>query len=304
MAIQRLASVVLDLATEFRYDIWNIGYIYRTLGRVDDLLAIPKQLTWFPAQRPYRYLADPFVVERGDGYIVFAEEYDYFRKGPKGIICRVAIKQPSQVQVIIREKHHLSYPCPFFRNGTTYLLPESCDSTKTGIYALDESLETATGYDFLLDGVHAVDPTLHAYRGRYYIFCQVRQRQQEYLHCYYAETPFGPWVSHPQNPLKTGKRGSRPGGKLFECRGEWFRPAQNCEKTYGGSLLIYKVKKLTPDVFEEEEILEIFPDRTGPYPHGLHHIHVEKDIIVMDAKKRHIHILWPLKKLLRSPSVS
>ncbi len=79
------------------------------------------------------------------------------------------------------------------------------------------------------------------------------------LFLYYADTPFGPWYSHANNPVKGDARSARPAGRLFQCQGKLLRPAQDCSQSYGGALKICRVEKLTESEYQERVIDHIDP---------------------------------------------
>jgi hypothetical protein len=67
--------------------------------------------------------------------------------------------------------------------------------------------------------------------------------------------------------------------------GVLYRPAQDCSRTYGGALVLNRVTRLTETAFAEEVAVRVEPDRTGPYPDGLHHFVPFGDVTIIDGKR-------------------
>jgi hypothetical protein len=106
------------------------------------------------------------------------------------------------------------------------------------------------------------------------------------LHAWHAPDLFGPWVPHAGNPVKTDVRSSRPAGRPFVHRGQLYRPAQDCSRTYGGAVTINRVVRLSPTAFEEETIAVVEPYVDSPYPYGVHTLSTAGEYTVIDGKGR------------------
>ena len=102
------------------------------------------------------------------------------------------------------------------------------------------------------------------------------------LHLYYADNPFGPWTSHPGNPVKSDVRSARPGGNLFRWNGQLIRPAQDCGSRYGYATTLNKILRLDTESFEEEQIGRILP-KWDESLLGTHTINHANTLTVVDA---------------------
>jgi hypothetical protein len=87
---------------------------------------------------------------------------------------------------------------------------------------------------------------------------------------FHSKSPFGPFESHPFNPIRMGLEGSRMGGAILRSGGRLLRPAQNCSRSYGGSLQFYEIEKLTTAEYRERKVREIRPDAGSGFPLALH----------------------------------
>jgi hypothetical protein len=75
-----------------------------------------------------------------------------------------------------------------------------------------------------------------------------------------------------------------------------YRPAQDCSVHYGAAVVVNRILRLDPNVFEEVEVTRLEPGRDWPYPHGLHTLNACGDgWLVIDAKRRMIDPLGPLR---------
>eukprot|EP01136_Pigoraptor_vietnamica_P038953 Opistho-1_new@108965 len=63
-----------------RSDFWQVGVVNAPIGTLTEAGALSRHrdaVTWLPDPGPWRYLADPFGLQRGDSTHVFVEAYDY-----------------------------------------------------------------------------------------------------------------------------------------------------------------------------------------------------------------------------------
>ena len=288
------------LANElFRYDIWNVGVVRKTITTIDDLAELPEPV-WLPPAPPLTYIADPFLVVRGGREAILAELYSHHRGG-RGQIVRVFLDDRSDAlhyETVIDTPTHLSYPFPMHFGDEDYCIPETYRSGACVRYRLTPSGRFV--FDrVLIDGIAAVDPTLVFHGGLWWLFCTDHQRgNNSLLLAFYSETPDGIWTPHPLNPIKCNLVGSRPAGPFFHLNDRLYRPAQDCSLTYGGAVVIHEVLALTPTAFDERPVITIRPDRSWPYPDGVHHLVVERDCVILDAKRTRYDWAYRLRRLI------
>ena len=80
-------------------------------------------------------------------------------------------------------------------------------------------------------------------------------------------------------------RGARPAGMPFTIDGRLFRPGQDCAATYGAAITIHEVMTLTETDFRESVATVLRPDRSGPFPHGLHTLVHDGERFWVDGKR-------------------
>lgn len=266
---------------------WTIGIVDAPLREIVRTQRLPP-VRWLPPLGDLRYLADPFAWEEDGKWHLLAEEMDY-RRG-RGRIVATSLDRsglPGEWAVAAESEAHLSYPSLFRHAGRTCMAPESWELGRVEAWAL---VATPAGWrrlpDAVLPGVAAVDATLAERGGRWWLFCTDRLgRPDEDLLVFSAEQPHGPWTPHPMNPVKSTRRGARPAGPLFMLDGALHRPGQDSTSTYGGAIVIHRIDVLSSTEYREREICRLEPDRTGPWPDGIHSICAAGERTLIDGKR-------------------
>lgn len=268
--------VFTQLNSLLRFQQWGVGVIHAPIEQVIGLVdrkseALVRSARWLPEQRG-RFLADPFAVEHRHGIKILAEDFDW--KTGQGHIAAVEAGPDGNFGAptpAIRLPYHMSYPYLFQDGPATYCVPEMHESGEVALYRADAHLRRWRRIGTLLENAPVIDPTIFQYEGRWWLFGTRKDfGDNGKLFAWYAEELTSPWQPHAANPLKTDIRSSRPAGPPFVHAGELFRPAQDCSTGYGAAIVINRITCLTPTRFEEQFVSTIFPDRTGPYPTGLH----------------------------------
>ncbi|MGH2572289.1 MAG: glucosamine inositolphosphorylceramide transferase family protein [Actinomycetota bacterium] len=268
-------------------DRWSVGIADRPIETFLGNGQAPR-IRWLSEPGGSRYLADPFAVPNGDGLALLAEEYDYGRhRGRITLLQPTEDGDPRSHGDVFRLEGHASYPFVFEHAGMVYCVPETARARRVDLYRATEPPRSWTFVTTLLEGVPALDPTLFRYGDRWWLFFTDRDRGPYTKLCaWFADDIEGPWGPHPQNPLKTDVRSSRPAGTPFVHDGALFRPAQDNSRGYGGAVAINRVLRLTSTEFEEEVVAVVEPDERGPYPAGLHTLAAAGERTLLDGKRR------------------
>ena len=256
MAVKRLR---LRLRGHTRLDQWFLAY---NLGDVQITEQSLDQLNYMEPPKG-RFWADPFPIERDGTYFIFLEEFVY--EAMKAHISVIEMDSEGNwnppVKVLERD-YHLSYPFLFEWEGNLYMIPETKRNKTIELY---RCVEFPMRWEFetvLMDDVQAVDTTLHEKDGLWWLFSNIGGKDfasNDELHIFYSETPFGPWIPHKRNPVKSDVRSARPAGRLFYQNGDLFRPAQDCSERMGGAMCLNRVISLTTEDFKEEVVTRIEP---------------------------------------------
>jgi hypothetical protein len=271
----------------FRHQQWSLGLIRMPVAELVERATAGKNdlpaVEWLPEERAY-FLADPMVAGEDGNLTVFAEQFDWL--SGLGHIVQVKGFGSSGSTIAIRSDQHLSYPYLVEDAGALYCIPECSESRRVTLYQLDDATGRWEERKVLIDDFAAVDPTLFHFSDRWWLFCTNGEvGANEFLHAWHAHDLLGEWERHAVNPIKIDIGSARPAGKPFKYNDHLIRPAQDCSKRYGGSLVFNRIVRLTPDEFAEEPVTRLEPDGGGPYPAGLHTVSSAGGITVIDGAR-------------------
>lgn len=232
-----------------------------------------------------RFWADPFIVRDGQRWWMFFEELIY--RGDRGTIAAWEMGQKGPIGepvTALETDCHLSYPQVFRVADTWYMIPETNKRRRIELYRAERFPLGWTFDRTLVDDIDAVDATLLEHEGRWYLFTSIGEPgidRTEELHILVADSPFGPFAAHPENPVVADVRRARMGGQFFRHNGRLYRPAQVGVPIYGAGMTVHEVLELTPTRFSERVVYEILP-RWRPGLIGSHTINAADGLSVID----------------------
>jgi hypothetical protein len=213
------------------------------------------------------HYADPFVISIGGQMYVFFEVWrDDHSKGVIQCAMLDQVGHWTEPELVLERPYHLSYPFVFTWCGDLYLLPETRQNKTIELY---RAIEFPRRWDLaavLMDGVDAVDSTLLEFDGQWWMFTAglgdswARLRQ---LSIFHADSPFGPWLPHPRNPVVNNPGTARPAGRLFIDQGQLIRPGQDCRLRYGYAIVWNRVDLLNDFEYRETRLAEFKPKLTS-----------------------------------------
>ena len=85
---------------------------------------------------------------------------------------------------------------------------------------------------------------------------------------------------------------------VFNAEGRLFRPGQDCAATYGAAVVVHEILTLTGTDFREVPVAELRPDKSGPFPHGLHTLVHDGERFWVDGKRFVLDLSVFRKKIL------
>lgn len=263
LGVARLASrVVVANVDRARFvEQWQLGY---RLGA-----GPPAPLGFKTIEPPHdRFWADPFAVEVDDGYVVFFEEFVYPRRGEqdRGWISSFRIERDGQrgpVTKVLEEPHHLSYPLVFSWRGEWYMLPESMHAKRIVLYKSTHFPDRWEPCAVLFDDLPGVDNTIAEIDGHWWLWVTLPTSRTttaaEETLLFHADTPLGPFVAHPANPVSTDARYARGAGRPFLQEGHWIRPVQDGTGRYGRAIIFMRIDRLDLHAYAESEVSRLEP---------------------------------------------
>jgi hypothetical protein len=271
----------------FLGEVWNIGFMESC---VEDFIEekINYGIRWLFKPVKGFYFADPCVLEHNGSLFVFFEKFDqHERKGSIYVLDFDGKESQRKMTLSMSAPYHLAYPFVFKDNDEVYMTLEEARSNNINLYQFvafpDKWEKVAT----LVENVPGLDPTICRHDNLWWLFFVLKEKGQSVkLYTYYSDHLFGPWKPHKRNPVKADIRSSRPAGKIFYYKGSLVRPAQDCSVSYGGRIVLNRIKKLTPSEFDEEEMNYIEPNFENKNIKGVHTFAHSEEYVFVDGKKQ------------------
>lgn len=267
---------------------WNVGVIAEPISS----FLYPKnanKITWLPSPGRGKYLADPFGLIRDNRIFILCEEFDYSTRRGR-IVCFEEGKDNAFVAccVAIELPIHVSYPYLLEWKGETYCVPETSQAREVSLYRAQEFPYRWKKATTLIGDFPGVDTSIFQFAERWWLTCaNLEDGPWEKLFIWYADDLTGSWRPHGANPVKISRRSSRPAGTPFLHEGTLYRPAQDCSNSYGQNVVINRIRRLTTEEFEEEEVAFVKPFQ-APYLEGLHTLSSTDGLTLIDGKRSRI----------------
>lgn len=251
---------------------------------------------WAPAigshallKAPKGWWGDPCVVMAQDRRLLFVEEMLDPRLKKATIACvELTAGGARALGVALDEPGHLSFPQVFAWQGQWYMTVESGYDRRVSLYrATDFPLGWVRVQD-LVTGRVCVDPTLHHHDGRWYLFANVAENDNntcDELFLFVADRLEGPYAPHPASPIVCDVRRARMAGRLFRRGGSLIRPAQDCGPGYGNAVVFNEVLELGPTTYRERQLSRLAPHLTRSVD-GCHTYNVAGSVEVLDVLGR------------------
>jgi len=246
----------------------------------------------------YNWLADPFLFEREGQVYLFVEYYDETLGHAVIAYYRVENGVATFGKRIIENKYHMSYPCVFTFNGELYMIPETSANKSVDLYKADEFPDKWTKYTTLLNEGF-VDSTVHIINDELFLLTYKKNRDVWDLSLNSIDIDNKRIKEIDKTIYKTNV--GRPAGLLFYENDQLYRPAQNCSKKYGESIILYKVNQISSEGYSEEfyrefTISEVKVDSHIDRIHTINHV---GDICVIYGYMEKFDMLRPFKLIKR-----
>ena len=224
-----------------------LGGSWKTAYRLQD--GKDQEYTVVPAPQG-TWIADPMLFEKDGQHYLFVELFDE-KKDKAGIgYYQFVNGKPQFRKQIIEEPYHLSYPCVFTWEGTCYMIPESAAGNTLDLYRAVHFPDEWVLDSNLIRGEKYVDTTVTEQEGEIYALgyhktgnkwgltvFRLDMRQKALIRC--TEEIFTENVG-------------RPAGYILQK--EMLRPAQDCSRLYGESVIWYKIDRMSEDGYEEHPV--------------------------------------------------
>lgn len=256
---------------------WALGFVRGGVNAVMESDHL--EINWVKMPKD-RWFADPFVLDVTETDILLLVE-DYAFATKKGIISLLHINKSTMEivsrKVLLELPTHLSFPAIWRKEGHIYVYPESAGSGRLDMYEYDAAKEELTFVKTICDEV-VWDSYITEAFGEPLLFTAAKNDYQ--LDIFAWETKKDRFVPYQQ--IVSDKPNSRMGGAVFEYKGKYYYPAQNCEKSYGGSIDIKRLR-LEHEKLKVEGVVKHIESPNKQYPLGLHTLNEYKGVVVIDV---------------------
>lgn len=260
---------------------WNIGFATTTPEELIEHKKLGK-VEWLKHSYRDRFFADPFVYSQSDTeIIVFVEELEFDK--PIGrlteLVVDVKSKKLLRKYTLLELDSHLSYPAIIRNEGEVFVCPENGSAGKLTLYKYDKELHKLLPVKVMIEEALA-DATIRKIGDVYYMFATKVPNTQEDLYLYQSTHFDGDY--NEVGLVTKGREHSRPAGDLFDVEGEFYRPAQNCSKRYGGAVEVMKCSISSDNRYSEAHCFSLNPT-SFRYNIGLHTINFYEGGCVIDG---------------------
>lgn len=271
---------IKDIYKKLTRNSWAIGFVAEGL---DGVFSDNPQYIW--VKNPYKdqcWFADPFILDVTDDYIfLLVEEFQY--SAPKGRIAKLTVNRQTmtieKMEILLEEATHLSFPNIWRKGNEIFVYPENYRSGKLNLYKL---VDDATRLEKV--GVLSKEPLTDAVMtdvfGERLLF-STKMPNPNGNELYIFTLDDQQRVTN-MDSARFGDNHARMAGQFFEYDGKIYRPAQDCNKIYGGAVIIEEVGKKG-----EQFVFSPIKQLTSKHPLlriGMHTLNEYKGVVVVDVK--------------------
>jgi len=204
--------------------------------------------------------ADCFVVEEKERLFLFFEEWEGNDKAHISVgEFNTKKLELENVEKILVKDYHLSYPNILKYKSDWYLIPESHENKSVELYKFSKFPYKVKKVRTLLGPINAADTTTIIYKNTIYFFTSLIRAgscdHSDDLSLFFCDDLLnGKLIEHPMSPIKKGKKLSRMAGAIIRNDKRLLRYSQDCSVSYGETMNIFEVTKLSKKDYEEKFI--------------------------------------------------
>lgn len=257
---------------------WNIAIVSNTLDEITKGWALNYRMMEY--HNPDAWYADPFILDiTNTHYYILAEEYLH-SLGRARISKLVINKQTMQLEKVIpllTLPTHLSYPAIIRKGNEVYVYPESGESGFLKMYRYDSNKESLLETETIIEDSLA-DATITHLFGADDMFCTYLPDCNGKILHWLRKDNTGVYKEIKTFSFKENT--ARMAGDFFVVNNDVYRPAQECNESYGHGLIIQKTTVENGNISFEEVARYISTDKR--YSCGIHTLNSYKGTVVVD----------------------
>lgn len=214
--------------------------------------------------------ADPFLFEHRGRLFLFFETQVLDNPG-RIEVAEIMAGGAGELEPVLEEPFHLSYPHVFEMGGDIFMLPETSASGEVRLYKFERFPQVLRFERTLLTGTYT-DPSPVLVDGIWYLFLTSARGLELF---YTADLLHEQLCEHPLSPITAHPAYCRSAGVPFYHRGELIRPAQDCSGRYGGDVNLVRIDAISPREYRETPMVDGLLSRDQPWNDlGGHHLSI------------------------------
>lgn len=219
------------------------------------------------------YIADPFFIYANSTFYLFVE-----LKGEENADIALFISEEGlnykYKGVVLNEAFHLSYPQVFKYKEEYYMLPETKQSGNVLLYKAEEFPYKWKLEDTLIENVKLKDPSI-LLTPELNLIVTVDDHMNQLL--FTADSLKGQWKEIENYTPKKGNE-TRPGGRFFNYKNEWYLPVQDRSFGYGSGISLFKLNisagKIDLQLSKSRYLHQM--NKITWFNRGMHHLDIQK----------------------------
>ena len=257
---------------------WNIALVENSL----EGLFQGEQLNLRILKHSYtdRWFADPFILDVKDNKLFLLVE-EWIRKENKSRITKLTINLEdfsleSTIPVLEMEKV-LSFPAIYQKNGKVYIYPEMSENGVSKLFEYDTEHNRCISSE-ILSQRKVIDSVMTDLFGETLLFgTETPECNGKRLNVYRKNID-GFELS---DQIHFSENIARMAGNFFTYEGDIFRPAQDCNKTYGNGVVIQRCN-LQNGKLRVNNVFRLY-STDEKYRFGFHTFNMYNGVIIGDA---------------------
>ena len=257
---------------------WNIALVENTL----EGLFQGEQLNLRMLKHSYtdRWFADPFILDVKDDKLFLLVE-EWMRKENKSRIAKLTINLKdfsleSTIPVLEMEKV-LSFPAIYRKNGKIYIYPEMSENGVSRIFEYDTEHNSCVSSE-ILSYRKVIDGVMTDLFGDTLLFGTEKPNSNGKDLNVYRKKADRFELSY---QIHLSENIARMAGNFFSYEGVIYRPAQDCNKTYGNGVVIQRCD-MQDGKLKIKNALRLY-STDEKYRFGFHTFNMYNNVIIGDA---------------------
>lgn len=255
---------------------WTIGFIEEPIQNI--ISNKPYVVHYVKGMPKDRWFADPFILDYNDSYIyVLVEEFCYSVR--RGRIAKLEIARNDyrlvDYKILLDKTTHLSFPFIFRENGQIYVCPENSASGMWTRYRYDKEKDVLLREDVLIDAP-LTDAIISNLFGERLVISTIIPNQNGNILSVYSNA--GYFIKD----LKFESNIARNAGDIISIGDKVYRPAQDCNGSYGKAVILQEVLKSDNGSFTFKNVGRI-ESNNDKFTTGCHTFNTYNGLSVIDV---------------------